>query len=318
MSNAKAAVIGAGNVGATAALRLAQLNVADIVLTDIVEGVPQGKALDMMESAPLLGIDVNISGTNDYKEIAGSDVVVITAGIPRKPGMSRDDLLKTNGGIIGDVVENVVRHAPNSIIIMVTNPLDVMTYLAHERSGFDKKRVLGMAGALDSVRFRCFIAMELGVSVKEISAMVLGGHGDSMVPLPDFSTVSGIPIINLLPKESIDRMIARTQKAGGEIVALLKTGSAYYAPAAAVAAMVESILLDQKQLIPCCTRLDGEYGLSDVFVGVPVILGREGVEKVVELPLSPQDSEKLKTSAEHVKSTMDQLLKLFSSDEPES
>jgi malate dehydrogenase len=318
MSNAKAAVIGAGNVGATAALRLAQLNVADIVLTDIVEGVPQGKALDMMESAPLLGIDVNISGTNDYKEIAGSDVVVITAGIPRKPGMSRDDLLKTNGGIIGDVVENVVRHAPNSIIIMVTNPLDVMTYLAHERSGFDKKRVLGMAGALDSVRFRCFIAMELGVSVKEISAMVLGGHGDSMVPLPDFSTVSGIPIGNLLPKESIDRMIARTQKAGGEIVALLKTGSAYYAPAAAVAAMVESILLDQKQLIPCCTRLDGEYGLSDVFVGVPVILGREGVEKVVELPLSPQDSEKLKTSAEHVKSTMDQLLKLFSSDEPES
>ncbi|NQT82152.1 malate dehydrogenase [bacterium] len=307
MANAKVAVIGAGNVGASTALRLAQLNIADIVMTDIVEGMPQGKALDMMESAPLLGIDVSITGTNDYKDIAGSDIVAITAGVPRKPGMSRDDLLKINARIIGEVVDNVVKHAPESIIVMISNPLDVMTYLAYNKTGFDKKRVMGMAGVLDSVRLRCFIAMELGVSVKEVSAMVLGGHGDSMVPLPDYSTVSGIPIVKLLPKDAIDRMIARTQKAGGEIVALLKTGSAYYAPAAAAAAMVESILLDQKQLLPCCTKLEGEYGLSDVFVGVPVVLGKEGVEKVVELPLSPEDSEKLKSSADHVKSTIEQL-----------
>ncbi len=317
MANMKAAIIGAGNVGASTALKLAELNIADIVMTDLVEGMPQGKALDMMESAPLSGIDVSITGTNDYKEIAGSDIVVITAGVPRKPGMSRDDLLKINAHIIGEVVDDVLRHAPDAIIIMVTNPLDVMTYLAYQRSGFDKRRVLGMAGVLDSVRFRCFIAMELGVSVKEVSAMVLGGHGDSMVPLPDYSTVSGIPIVELIPKEAIDRMISRTRKAGGEIVALLKTGSAYYAPAAAVAAMAESILLDQKQLLPCCTKLDGEYGLSHVFVGVPVILGKEGVEKVVEVPLSPEDSEKLKQSAEHVKSTMEDLRKLSDTDRAE-
>ncbi len=311
MLNSKVAVIGAGNVGATTALRIAQLNVADIVLTDVVEGMPQGKALDMMESAPLLGIDVAISGTNSYDDISGSDIVVITAGVPRKPGMSRDDLLKTNAKIVGDVVASVVQRAPDSIIIMVTNPLDVMTYLAHERSGFGKTGVVGMAGVLDSVRFRSFIAMELGVSVKEVSAMVLGGHGDSMVPLPEYSTVSGIPVGNLLSKESIDRMIARTQKAGGEIVALLKTGSAYYAPAAAVATMVESILLDQKQLLPCCAKLEGEYGLSDVHIGVPVILGREGVEKVVEVPLSGESMEKLKNSAGHVKSTIEQLKALL-------
>jgi len=311
MANAKVAVIGAGNVGATTALSLAQLNIADVVMTDIVEGMPQGKALDMLEMAPLLGIDVTITGTNDYKDIAGSNVVVVTAGIARKPGMSRDDLLKTNATIVAGVVDNVVKNAPDSIIVMVSNPLDVMTYLAYERSGFGKKRVVGMAGVLDSVRFRCFIAMELGVSVREVSAMVLGGHGDSMVPLPAYSTVSGIPIVKLLPKEAIDRMIARTQNAGGEIVALLKTGSAYYAPAAAAAAMVESILLDQKQLLPCCVKLEGEYGLSDVFVGVPVILGKEGVEKVIELELSPEDSEKLKKSAGHVRSTIDQMKKLM-------
>jgi len=292
-------------------LRLAQLNVADVVVTDIVEGMPQGKALDIMEAAPLLGIDVSVTGTNDYKNIAGSNVVVITAGVPRKPGMSRDDLLRTNAGIVGKVVDNVVAQAPDSIIVMVSNPLDVMTYLAYERSGFDKRRVMGMAGVLDSARLRSFIAMELGVSVKEVSAMVLGGHGDSMVPLPDYSTVSGIPIGELLPKDAVDRMIARTRKAGGEIVALLKTGSAYYAPAAAAAAMVGSILLDQKQVLPCCTKLEGEYGLSDVFMGVPVVLGKEGVEKVVELPLSPQDSEKLKNSADHVKSIMEQLKTLM-------
>lgn len=311
MATPKVAVIGAGNVGATTTLALAQLNIADIVMTDIVEGMPQGKALDMMESAPLLGIDVEITGTNDYKDIAGSGVVVVTAGVPRKPGMSRDDLLKTNAGIVGEVVDNVVRHAPDSIIVMISNPLDVMTYLAYEKTGFDKKCVMGMAGVLDSARFRCFIAMELGCSIKEVSAMVLGGHGDSMVPLPAFSTVSGIPVGELIEKEAIDRMIARTQKAGGEIVALLKTGSAYYAPAAAAAAMVESILLDQKQILPCCTKLEGEYGLSDVFVGVPVILGKEGAEKVVELPLSPEDSEKLKNSARHVQSTMEKLKELM-------
>ncbi len=311
MANAKVAVIGAGNVGATTALRLAQLNVADVVLTDIVEGMPQGKALDMLEMAPLQGIDASITGANDYQDIAGSSVVVVTAGIPRKPGMSRDDLLKVNAGIVNDVVDNVVKHAPDSIILMVSNPLDVMTYLAYEKSGFGKKRVLGMAGVLDSVRFRCFIAGELGVSVKEVSAMVLGGHGDSMVPLPAYSTVSGIPIVKLLPKETIDRLIARTQNAGGEIVALLKTGSAYYAPAAAAAAMVESILLDQKQILPCCVLLEGEYGISDICVGVPVVLGKEGVEKVVELELSPEDSEKLKKSAAHVKSTVEQLKKLL-------
>lgn len=281
------------------------------MVTDIVEGMPQGKALDIMEAAPLLGIDVSVTGTNDYKNIAGSNVVVITAGVPRKPGMSRDDLLRTNAGIVGKVVDNVVAQAPDSIIVMVSNPLDVMTYLAYERSGFDKRRVMGMAGVLDSARLRSFIAMELGVSVKEVSAMVLGGHGDSMVPLPDYSTVSGIPIGELLPKDAVDRMIARTRKAGGEIVALLKTGSAYYAPAAAAAAMVGSILLDQKQVLPCCTKLEGEYGLSDVFMGVPVVLGKEGVEKVVELPLSPQDSEKLKNSADHVKSIMEQLKTLM-------
>lgn len=311
MANAKVAVIGAGNVGATTTLALAQLNIADIVMTDIVEGMPQGKALDMMESAPLMGIDVSIAGSNDYKDIAGSDVVVVTAGVPRKPGMSRDDLLKINAGIVGEVVDNVARHAPDSILVMISNPLDVMTYLAYEKSGFDKKHVMGMAGVLDSARFRCFIAMELGCSIKEVSAMVLGGHGDSMVPLPAFSTVSGIPVGELIEKEAIDRMIARTQKAGGEIVALLKTGSAYYAPAAAAAAMVESILLDQKQILPCCTKLEGEYGLSDVFVGVPVILGKEGAEKVVELPLSPEDSEKLKNSAGHVQSTMEKLKELM-------
>lgn len=311
MANAKVAVIGAGNVGATTALSLAQLNIADVVLVDIVEGMPQGKALDMMEMAPLLRLDATLTGSNDYRDIAGSGVVVITAGVARKPGMSRDDLLKINAGIVGQVVDNVVQHAPESIIVMVSNPLDVMTYLAYEKSGFGKKRVVGMAGVLDSVRFRCFVAMELGVSVKEVAAMVLGGHGDSMVPLPDYTTVSGIPIGRLLPKEAIDRMIARTQKAGGEIVALLKTGSAYYAPAAAAAAMVESILLDQRQLLPCATLLEGEYGISDVFVGVPVILGKEGVEKIVELELSPEDSEKLKTSAQHVKSTIDDLKKLM-------
>jgi malate dehydrogenase len=311
MANAKVAIAGAGNVGATTALALAQLNIADVVMTDIVEGMPQGKALDMMESAPLLGIDVTIAGSNDYKDIAGSDVVVITAGVPRKPGMSRDDLLKINAGIVGEVVDNVVQHAPDSIIVMISNPLDVMTYLAYEKAGFDKKCVMGMAGVLDSARFRCFIAMELGCSIKEVSAMVLGGHGDSMVPLPAFSTASGIPVGNLIEQEAIDRMIARTQKAGGEIVALLKTGSAYYAPAAAAAAMVESILLDQKQILPCCTKLEGEYGLSDVFVGVPVVLGKQGAEKVVELPLSTEDSEKLKKSADHVKSTMEKLKELM-------
>jgi malate dehydrogenase len=310
MAVGKVAVVGAGNVGSTLALDVAGLNVADVVLTDVVEGMPQGKALDLMEMAPLRGIDVAITGTNDYADIAGSDVVVITAGVPRRPGMSRDDLLKTNAGVVGGVAAEIAEHAPEAIVVLVTNPLDVMTYLVYEKSGFDKRRVMGMAGALDSVRFRSVIAMELGVSVKEVSAMVLGGHGDSMVPLPAYSTVSGIPIVDLLPEDVIERMVARTQKAGGEIVSLLKTGSAYYAPAAAAAAMVESILLDQKQLLPCCALLEGEYGISDVCVGVPVILGRGGIERVVELELSPEDAKKLRQSADHVRATIQQLRQL--------
>ncbi len=311
MAVTKLTVIGAGHVGATTAQKLVEKDLGDVVLLDKVEGMPQGKALDMMESAPLLGFDSTITGSNDYKDTADSDIVIITAGVPRKPGMSRDDLLKVNAEIINEVVDNVVKYSPNSIIIVVTNPLDVMTYLTYTKSGFEKNRVFGMAGVLDSIRFRAFIAMELGCSIKEVSAMVLGGHGDSMVPLPAYSTVSGIPVTEVLPKETIDRLIARTQKGGGEIVALLKTGSAYYAPAAAVASMVESVIQDQKQVVPCSTLLEGEYGIRDVFVGVPVILGKNGAEKIIELKLSDEDSAKLKKSADHVKSTVEALKKLM-------
>jgi malate dehydrogenase len=307
----KVTVIGAGHVGETTAHAIARGNLANVVLLDVVEDMPQGKALDMMEGAPVEGWDVTITGTNDYADTANSDIVVITAGVPRKPGMSRDDLLKVNAEIVGNVADSVLKQPGEPILLVVSNPLDVMTYLTYSKSGYPKNRVFGMAGVLDSTRFRCFIAMELGVSVHEVSAMVLGGHGDSMVPLTDYATVSGIPIKALIAQERIDAMVERTRKGGGEIVKLLKTGSAYYAPAAAVAAMVESITQDQGQVLPCCTLLEGEYGIKNVFVGVPVKLGANGVEKVIELKLSAADSEALKKSADHVKGTIEDLKKLM-------
>jgi malate dehydrogenase len=307
----KVTVIGAGHVGETTAHAIAQKNLGNVVLLDVVEDMPQGKALDMMEAAPVEGWDVTITGTNDYKDTANSDIVVITAGVPRKPGMSRDDLLKVNAEIVGGVVKNLTAQAGNPILLVVSNPLDVMTYLTYDKTGYPKNRVFGMAGVLDSTRFRCFIAMELGCSVREVSAMVLGGHGDTMVPLTDYATVSGIPIKALIPKERIDAMVQRTRVGGGEIVKLLKTGSAYYAPAAAVAAMVESVTRDQGQVLACCTLLEGEYGIKGVFVGVPAKLGANGVEQVVELKLGAADAEALKKSAEHVRETIEALKKLM-------
>jgi malate dehydrogenase len=307
----KVSVIGAGHVGETTAHAIARKNLANVVLLDIVEDMPQGKALDMMEAAPVEGWDVTITGTNDYKDTANSDIVVITAGVPRKPGMSRDDLLKVNAEIVGGVVDGLTAQAGNPILLVVSNPLDVMTYLTYDKTGYPKNRVFGMAGVLDSTRFRCFIAMELGCSVREVSAMVLGGHGDTMVPLTDYATVSGIPIKALIPKERIDAMVQRTRVGGGEIVKLLKTGSAYYAPAAAVAAMVESVTRDQGQVLACCTLLEGEYGIKGVFAGVPTKLGANGVEQVIELKLGAADAEALKKSAEHVRETIEALKKLM-------
>lgn len=301
MARRKIGVVGAGQVGATLVQRLAERQLGDVVMIDIVEGVPQGKALDLAESAPLEGYDARLVGSNTYEPLSGADLVVVTAGLPRKPGMTRDDLLKKNAEIVGGVTDQIVRHAPDAFIVVVSNPLDVMTHLAWARSRFDKRRVMGMAGVLDSARFRAFIAMELAVSVKDVSAMVLGGHGDDMVPLPRYSTVSGIPITELLPKEAIDRLIARTRNGGAEIVQLLKTGSAYYAPSASVVQMVESVLLDQRRILPCCVRLEGEYGLSDVFAGVPVVLGEKGVERIVEVRLSAEEKKALQASAEHVR-----------------
>ena len=293
----KVSVIGAGNVGATIGLLLAQKEMADVVLVDVVEGIPQGKALDMMEAGPLQGYDSMITGTQDYKDAAGSDVVVVTAGLARKPGMSREDLMAKNVEIVRSVIEKVKEHCAGSMIIMVTNPLDIMTYLSYKVSGFEPQRVMGQAGVLDSSRFRCFIAMELGVSVEDVSAMVLGGHGDSMVPLPRYTTVSGITVTELLPQDAIERIVGRTRKAGGEIVAHLKTGSAYYSPAAATVEMVEAILKDKKRIMPVSAYLTGEYGLKDIYIGVPVILGKGGVEKVIELKLSDEELSALQKSA---------------------
>jgi malate dehydrogenase len=307
----KVTVIGAGHVGETTAHAIARGNLANVVLLDIVPDMPQGKALDMMEAAPVEGWDVTITGTNNFADTANSDIVVITAGVPRKPGMSRDDLLKVNAEIVGGVVENLMKHPGEPVMLVVSNPLDVMTYLTYDKTGYPKNKVFDMAGVLDSTRFRCFIAMELGVSVREVSAMVLGGHGDTMVPLTDYATVSGISIKALIPQARIDAMVERTRNGGGEIVKLLKTGSAYYAPAAAVAAMVESITRDQGQVLPCCTLLEGEYGIKNIFVGVPAKLGANGVEQVIELKLSAADSEALKKSAGHVKGTIDDLKKLM-------
>lgn len=293
----KVSVIGAGNVGATTAHLIAQKELADVALVDIIEGVPQGKALDMTEAAPIDRFDAKIIGTNDYAGINGSDIVVVTAGLPRKPGMDRLDLLHKNANIIEDVSTNITKYAPDAVVIMVTNPVDVMTYHAWKVTGFPKNRVIGQAGILDSARFAAFIAMELDVSVEDISAMVLGGHGDEMVPLPRFTTVSGIPITELLPAETIDRLIQRTRKGGSEIVGLLKTGSAFYAPATAVTRMVEAILKDKKRILPCSAHLKGEYGIEDIYIGVPVKLGADGIEKIIELKLTQSELTALQDSA---------------------
>ena len=301
MARPKVTIVGAGAVGATAAHWLAVREVADLHLVDILEGMPQGKGLDLLEAAPVAGLDVSISGANGYDGVAGSDVVVITAGVPRKPGMSRTDLLKINAKIVGDVVHAVAAKAPHAILVMVTNPLDIMTYFAWKLSKFPRERVVGMAGVLDAARFEAFIAMELNVSIKDIRAMVLGGHGDAMVPLPRYATVSGVPITELMAPDRIAALADRTRKGGGEIVNLLKTGSAFYPPGVAVAAMVESILREQRRLLPCCALLQGEYGLTGVFAGVPVILSRKGVEKVVELKLTKDEQAALAKSAEEVR-----------------
>lgn len=298
----KIAVVGAGMVGSSAALKMAQKELGDIVLVDVVEFVAEGKALDMAESSPLDGFDSALIGkTNDYSFIRDSDVVVVTAGVPRKPGMTRMDLLMTNAGIVETISNHIRELAPNAIVIIVTNPLDVMTYVAWKVTGFPRERVVGQAGVLDSIRMRYFVAQELGVSVKDVQAMVLGSHGDQMVPLPRYTTVAGVPITELLPPETIERINDRTRKAGTEIVNLLKTGSAYYAPGAAVAEMVEAIVRDKKRLMPCSVLLKGEYRLNDVFIGVPVILGKNGVERIVELKLTEEELKALHQSAEEVR-----------------
>ncbi|MEW6360170.1 MAG: malate dehydrogenase [Planctomycetota bacterium] len=301
MKRPKVTVVGAGHVGATTAQRVAERELADVVLVDIVEGLPQGKALDMMEARPLLHGDCTVAGSNDYGPIAGSEVVVVTAGLPRKPGMSRDDLLQKNAAIVGGVVDNVVKHAPDAKLIVVSNPLDVMTHLAYERSGFEKNRVMGMAGVLDSTRFAYFIAEALGIGARDVNAMVLGGHGDQMVPLPRYSTVNGIPVTELLPEDKINALIARTKDGGAEIVALMKTASAFYAPSASVVEMVDCIVRDNKRILPVCAKLEGEYGLHDVFVGVPVKLGGDGVEEIIEITLTDDEHKALAASAEKVK-----------------
>jgi malate dehydrogenase len=304
MARKKVTIVGAGNVGATAGQRIVDKELADVVLIDIIEGVPQGKALDLAESGPIEGYDSRLTGTNNYKDTANSDIVVITAGIPRKPGMSRDDLLKTNYNIVKDVTEQVVKNSPNCIIIVVSNPLDAMVQTAFRVSKFPKQRVIGMAGVLDSARFRTFIGMELNVSVENIHAFVLGGHGDTMVPLPRYSTVSGIPITDLLPKETIDRLVQRTRDGGAEIVGLLKT-SAWYAPASAIIEMVDAILKDRKKILPCAAYLEGEYGINGLFVGVPAKLGERGIEQVIEINLTLEERAALQKSAGAVKELVD-------------
>ena len=299
-SRPKISVIGAGNVGATTALMLAGLEHGDIVLVDIIEDMPQGKALDLMEMSPVLDYDSVITGTNNYDDTEGSDVVVITSGIPRKPGMSRDDLISTNTNIVKQVTEQVAAKSPNAILILVTNPLDAMVYVAHKVSGFPKHRVMGMAGALDSARFMSFIAMELGVSVENINAFVLGGHGDDMVPLERFTTVAGVPITELMPPDRVEALIQRTRGGGGEIVKLLKTGSAFYAPAASAVEMVEAIVKDKKKIIPSCVLAEGEYGIENTFVGLPVKLGKTGIEEILEIKLTDEESKALHVSASHV------------------
>jgi len=300
---------GAGNVGATVGQYLVVQELADVVLIDILESVQHGRGLDLLQTGPILGSDSRVIGTKDYRDTANSDIVVVTAGITRKPGMSRDDLLHTNARIVGEVVEQVVAHSPNCILIVVSNPLDAMTQLALKRSGFARERVIGMAGVLDAARFRTFIAQELQVSVENVHACVLGGHGDAMIPLPRFSTVAGIPITELLPPDRIDALVKRTAGGGGEILALLGTGSAYYAPGASVVEMVGAILKDKKKILPCCVYLEGEYGIHGLCVGVPVKLGAAGIEQIIEIRLTPDETAALNRSAAAVKELID-ILKL--------
>jgi malate dehydrogenase len=307
MARPKITVVGAGNVGATCAHWAAAQELADIVLVDIVEGLPQGKALDLMQARPIFGFNVEVVGSNDYEPTRNSQVVIITAGIARKPGMSREDLINTNKNIVAEVTRQVAAKSPEAFLIVVSNPLDAMSYVAYKVSGFPKNRVMGMAGILDTARYRTFIAMELGVAVEEIQAMVLGGHGDEMVPVVSATNISGVPLTELLPAERISALVERTKKGGGEIVALLKTGSAYYAPAAAAVQMATAILKDQKRLVPVSAYLEGEYGLNDLFFGVPVILGAGGVEKIITLKLTPEEEALLKKSAAAVAKTRDDL-----------
>ena len=301
----KVTVVGAGNVGASCAFRLADRGLADVVLVDVLEGIPQGKALDILQSCPVAGVDVKVTGTNDYEPSANSDVVVLTAGFPRKPGMSRDDLLWANYDVVKRTVEKAVNYSPNSILIVVTNPLDAMCHVAYAVSGFPKNRVMGMAGILDTARFRAFVAQALDVSVKDVTAFVLGGHGDTMVPLVRYSNVAGIPLTDLLGADTIQAIVKRTRDAGAEIVKLLKSGSAYYAPSAAVADMVDAILNDRKRVFPCSAYLEGEYGIHNLFVGVPVKLGSKGIEKVFEADLTAEESEALHRSAAAVGELVD-------------
>jgi malate dehydrogenase len=307
----KVTVVGAGNVGATAAMRIAEKELADVVVIDILEDVPAGKALDLTQAAPIEKHDARITGVSgDYSQAKDSDIAIITAGIPRKPGMSRDDLLSTNMGIVGSVAKEIAQEAPNSILIIVSNPLDAMCHVALDASGFPKNRVIGMAGVLDSARFRAFIAMELNVSVENTHAFVLGGHGDTMVPLPRYSSVAGIPITELLPPDRIEALVERTRKGGAEIVSLLKTGSAYYAPASAAVEMAEAILKDKKKILPCAAYLEGEYGIHNLFIGVPVKLGANGVEDIIQIALTEDEEKALRHSADAVQGLVEDMKRL--------
>ena len=308
MTTKKIAVVGAGYVGSTCSQLLAQKELAqEVVLLDIVEGIPQRKGLDQWQSAPIEGFDSRVIGANDYAEAEGSQVFVVTAGIARKPGMSRDDLLKTNAGVIGSVSREIKRVAPNAIVIMITNPLDVMAQVALEETGFPRERVIGMAGVLDTARYRSFIALELDVSIEDIQALVLGGHWDTMVPLASYTSVSGIPLSQLLSQDRIDSLIERTRKGGGEIVGHLKTGSAYYAPAAAAVQMVEAIVKNKRRILPCAAWLQGEYGMRDLYLGVPCMLGENGLERIIEVELDNEERAALENSAEHVRSIVSAL-----------
>lgn len=308
MSAKKITVVGAGHVGATCSQLLSQKELAkEVILVDIADGIPQGKGLDQWESAPIEGFDTRVSGANDYESSAGADIFIVTAGVARKPGMSRDDLLKINAGVIESVTKEIKRVAPDSIIIMVTNPLDVMAQVAIETSGFPRERVIGMAGVLDTARYRSFIALELDVSIEDIQALVLGGHGDTMVPLISYTSVSGIPLTQLMAQDRIDALVERTRKGGGEIVAYLKEGSAYYAPAAAAVQMAEAIVKDKRRILPCAAWLQGEYGQNDLFLGVPCLLGENGLERIIEVELDDDEQAALETSAEHVRTTVEKL-----------